>query len=101
VKSSRKPSDEPTPSPSRGLAPSLTRDPATPCELAGDILDTVSDRHISWPILVLAILCLMPVARGVALLLSDSEGVQPLGWALVGFFGSGVVVLARKAVSGG
>jgi len=61
----------------------------------------VDERRISWPLLVLAILCLLPVAGGVALLLSDDEGGHALGWALVGFFGSGVVVLGRKALSAG
>jgi hypothetical protein len=44
-------------------------------------------------------LCLVPVVGGVALLLSGDAGGEALGWALVGFFGSGVVVLGRKAFS--
>ncbi|MCW2845330.1 MAG: Alpha/beta hydrolase fold protein [Nocardioides sp.] len=55
----------------------------------------MSESRIKWPVLVVALLCLLPVAGGVALL--RSEGGQSLGWALVGFFGSGVVVLGRKA----
>ena len=60
----------------------------------------MNERRISWSLLVLALLCLVPVAGGVALLLSDGEGGEALGWALVGFFGAGVVVLGRKALSG-
>lgn len=56
-------------------------------------------RHLRWPLLVLALLCLVPVAGGVALVLADGEGGEPLGWALIGFFGAGTVVLGRKAVS--
>lgn len=59
----------------------------------------MSARRISWSLLTLALLCLLPVAGGVALALSESEGSQALGWGLVGFFGSGVVVLTRKALS--
>jgi hypothetical protein len=59
----------------------------------------VSDRHLSWPLLALAILCLLPVAAGIVLLRSGDAGGEALGWALVGFFGSGVVVLGRKAFS--
>ena len=61
----------------------------------------MSDRRISWPLLVLATLCLVPVAGGVALLLAEGEGGDALGWALIGFFGAGVVVLGRKALSTG
>jgi lipopolysaccharide export LptBFGC system permease protein LptF len=61
----------------------------------------VSDRHLSWPLLVLAMLCLVPVVGGVALLVSGDAGGEALGWALVGFFGSGVFVLGRKAFSAG
>jgi hypothetical protein len=64
-----------------------------------EILGAVSKRRIGWPLLMLALFCLVPVAVGVALLRSDSEGSQVLGWGLVGFFGSGVVVLTRKALS--
>jgi hypothetical protein len=46
-------------------------------------------------------LCLVPVVGGVALLLSGDAGGEALGWALVGFFGSGVFVLGRKAFSTG
>lgn len=75
------------------------QDPRAGGPVRGDILDTVSDRHLSWPLLVLAMLCLVPVVGGVALLLSGDAGGEALGWALVGFFGSGVVVLGRKAFS--
>ena len=57
-------------------------------------------RHLRWPLLVLALLCLALVAGGVALVLADGEGGEPLGWALIGFFGAGVVVLGRKAITG-
>jgi hypothetical protein len=56
----------------------------------------MSERRISWGHAVLAVLCLVPVAGGVALLLSGPEGAS-LGWALVGFFGAGAVVLGRQA----
>ena len=59
----------------------------------------MSERRVNWPLLVVALLCLVPVAGGVALVLL--EGGAPLGWALIGFFGAGVFVLARKAFSGG
>jgi len=41
----------------------------------------------------------VPVAGGVALVLAEGEGGEPLGWALIGFFGAGTVVLGRRAVS--
>ena len=59
----------------------------------------MNERHLRWSLLVLALLCLVAVAAGVALVLADGEGGEPLGWALIGFFGSGTVVLGRKAVS--
>jgi len=59
----------------------------------------MTDRHISWSLLVVAALCLLPVIGGVALLLQP--GGAALGWALIGFFGAGAVVLGRKALSGG
>lgn len=52
---------------------------------------------MNWPLLVVALLCLVPVAGGVLLLFSD--GGAALGWGLIGFFGAGVVVLARKALT--
>lgn len=58
----------------------------------------MSERRISWSLLVVALLCLLPVAGGVALLFQD--GGAALGWALIGFFGAGVVVLGRKALTG-
>lgn len=48
--------------------------------------------------LVLALLCLLPVALGVRL--AFDEEWQALGFALVGFFGAGVVVLARRGLTG-
>lgn len=58
----------------------------------------MSEHRIHWPLLIVALLCLLPVAGGVALL--RTEGGQSLGWALIGFFGAGVVVLGRKAFVG-
>ncbi|MET3962611.1 hypothetical protein ABIE44_002545 [Marmoricola sp. OAE513] len=56
----------------------------------------MSNREINWPMLVVAALCLVPVAAGVFLLFAD--GGQALAWALIGFFGAGVWVLGRKAI---
>ena len=47
--------------------------------------------------LLVAIALLAPVALGVVLVIGGSG---PLGWALVGFFGAGAVVLGKKAVTG-
>jgi hypothetical protein len=54
--------------------------------------------RVNWPLLVVALLCLVPVAGGVLLLFQD--GGAALGLGLIGFFGAGVVVLARKALTG-
>jgi hypothetical protein len=59
----------------------------------------VATRQISWSLLVGALLCLVPVVGGVVLL--GYDGGSALGWALIGFFGAGVVVLGRKAFTGG
>ncbi|MCW2774088.1 MAG: Alpha/beta hydrolase fold protein [Nocardioides sp.] len=59
----------------------------------------MSTRQVSWSLLVGALLCLVPVIGGVVLLRYD--GGAALGWAMIGFFGAGVVVLGRKAISGG
>jgi hypothetical protein len=59
----------------------------------------VAARQVNWSLLVGALLCLVPVVGGVVLL--GREGGAALGWALIGFFGAGVVVLGRKAISGG
>jgi hypothetical protein len=59
----------------------------------------VSERRISWSLLVVALLLLVPVAGGVALLTYD--GGTALGLALIGFFGAGTVVLGRKALGWG
>ena len=58
----------------------------------------MSERRISWSLLVVAVLLLIPVAGGVVLLTYD--GGAALGLALIGFFGAGVVVLGRKALTG-
>jgi hypothetical protein len=47
---------------------------------------------------VAAVLCLVPMLAGVALVRSGPDGAS-LGWALVGFFGAGAVVLGRQAFS--
>jgi hypothetical protein len=60
------------------------------------MLDGMSERRISRGHALLAVLCLVPVLAGVALLLSGPDGAS-LGWALVGFFGAGAVVLGRQA----
>lgn len=59
----------------------------------------MSATRVKWPVLAVAFLCLLVAAAGGALLLSGNEGSQALGWALLGFFGSGVVVLGRRALA--
>ena len=54
--------------------------------------------RVNTSMLVVAIALLLPALGGLALALN---GGGPLGWALVGFFGAGAVVLGRKALSGG
>ena len=56
----------------------------------------MSNSRVNWSLLVLALVCLVPVVAGVALIVAERA---PLGWALAGFFGAGVVVLGRKAFS--
>ena len=51
--------------------------------------------RVNWLMLAVALLCLLPVVGGIALVQAD--GGEALGWALIGFFGAGVVVLGRKA----
>ena len=58
----------------------------------------MNDGRVNWPLLVVALLCLVPVVGGVLLLFQD--GGAALGWGLIGFFGAGVVVLTRKALTG-
>ncbi len=48
------------------------------------------------PVLVAAALCLLAALGGGALVLGDSG--RPLGFALLGFFGAGTVVLGRKGL---
>ena len=55
----------------------------------------MESRQFSWGLLVVALLCLLPVLLGVWLVMQ--EGGAALGWALIGFFGAGLVVLGRKA----
>lgn len=47
--------------------------------------------------LVVAAFCAL-VAFGGGVLAVGVDGGQALGWALLGFFGSGAVVLGRKAL---
>ena len=56
----------------------------------------MDSRRFSWGLLVVALLCLLPVLVGVWLV--RQEGGAALGWALIGFFGAGVVVLGKKAL---
>ena len=58
----------------------------------------MSTRQVNWSLLVVAVLCLAPVIGGIVLLTYD--GGAALGWGLIGFFGAGVVVLGRKAITG-
>jgi len=55
--------------------------------------------NVNWGLLCVALLCLVPVVGGIVLLTYD--GGAALGWGLIGFFGAGLVVLGRKAISGG
>lgn len=52
---------------------------------------------MNWGLLLAALACLVAATAGLALVLA---GGGPLGWALLGFFGAGVVVLGRKAFTG-
>ena len=54
--------------------------------------------RIRWSLIVMAVLCLVFVAGGVFLLQGGNETGRIYGWALIGFFGSGVVVLTRQAL---
>jgi hypothetical protein len=54
--------------------------------------------NVSWGLFFVALLCLVPVVGGIVLLTYD--GGAALGWGLIGFFGAGVVVLGRKAITG-
>ena len=56
----------------------------------------MSNREIKAPMLVVALLCLLAALAGGALLFV--HGGQPLGFALLGFFGAGAYVLGRKAL---
>lgn len=58
----------------------------------------VSKGRVNWSMLLVAFALLVPVLGGVALVLGG--GSAPLGWALIGFFGAGAVVLGKKAVTG-
>jgi hypothetical protein len=58
----------------------------------------VSTARVNWSMLMVAVALLVPVALGIVLVVGGSP---PLGWALVGFFGAGAVVLGKKAITGG
>lgn len=58
----------------------------------------MSKGRVNWSMLMVACALLVPALGGVALVLNGSA---PLGWALVGFFGAGAVVLGKKAITGG
>ncbi|GAA1139168.1 hypothetical protein [Nocardioides aquiterrae] len=53
--------------------------------------------RVNTSMLAVAIMLLLPALGGLALALN---GGGPLGWALLGFFGAGAVVLGRKALTG-
>jgi hypothetical protein len=53
--------------------------------------------RVNSSMLAVAFALLLPALGGLALALN---GGGPLGWALVGFFGAGAVVLGRKAFTG-
>ena len=61
-------------------------------------MDGVNKRRVGWGHAVMAVLCLVPVVAGVLLVRSGPDGAS-LGWALVGFFGAGAIVLGRQAFS--
>lgn len=69
--------------------------PASPWAAPAHGRDILVD--VNWPMLLLALACLLPVGAGVAILLAG-DGGAPLAWGLIGFFGAGVVVLGRKAL---
>lgn len=50
-----------------------------------------------WSLLVLALLCLLPTLYGGWLVVEAADGREAVGFAIVGFFGAGSVVLARRA----
>ncbi|WP_182523944.1 hypothetical protein [Nocardioides dongkuii] len=52
----------------------------------------------NWPLLFLALLCLLPAVWGALWAFGGEDGQQTLGLAVLGFFGAGVVVLALKAL---
>ncbi|WP_166133091.1 hypothetical protein [Nocardioides ochotonae] len=56
-----------------------------------------SPRRVSAFHLVLALICLLPAGWGALWAFSGDEGGQALGFALLGFFGAGAFVLARRA----
>ncbi|HET6154657.1 MAG TPA: hypothetical protein VFE15_17075 [Marmoricola sp.] len=56
----------------------------------------MAERRIKAPLLVVAAVCLLLALGGGALLFVPNG--QPLGFALLGFFGAGSFVLGRKAL---
>ena len=57
----------------------------------------MSSGRVNTSMLSVAIILLLPALGGLALALN---GGGPLGWAMLGFFGAGAVVLGRKAFTG-
>lgn len=54
-------------------------------------------RGVSWPLLVLALMCAIPAVVGGLWVAGGDEDYEGIGFAVLGFFGAGVVVLGRKA----
>lgn len=54
----------------------------------------MSSGRVNTSMLAVAVILLLPALGGLALALN---GAGPLGWAMLGFFGAGAVVLGRKA----
>ena len=75
----------------------------TPCfaaRIRHVILSAVNLRRIRWSLLILSLVCLLCVLGGVALVVWGTASGEIMGWALIGFFGSGAVVLTRQALAG-
>lgn len=53
--------------------------------------------RVSWPLLLLALMCAIPAVVGGLWVAGGDEDYQGIGFACLGFFGAGVFVLGRKA----
>lgn len=53
--------------------------------------------RVSWPLLVLALMCALPAVVGALWVLGGDDDYEVLGFACLGFFGAGTFVLGRKA----